>query len=51
MDLEIIMSGVTLGITDKMEARSQLPLFVSQARTQDEGVRLCDSELFFLFLS
>ena len=32
-----------------MEARPQLPLFVLQARTQDERVRLCDSDLFFSF--
>ena len=45
------MSGATLGITDKMEARPQLPLLVLQARTQDEGVRPCDSDLCFPFLS
>ena len=44
------LSGAALGITDKMEARPQLPLFVLQARTQDEGVRPCDSDLFFPLL-
>ena len=43
------MSGATLGITDKMEALPQLPLLISQAWSQDEGVRFCDSELFFPF--
>ena len=41
------MSGAELGITDKMEAQLQLPLFVPQAQTQDEGVRPCDSDFFF----
>ena len=41
------MLGATLGITDKMEARPQFPLLVLQARTRDEGVRPCDSDLFF----
>ena len=45
------MLGATLGITDKMEARPQFPLLVLQARTRDEGVRPCDSNLFFPFLS
>ena len=45
-----LLSGATLGITDKMEAWPQLPLFVPQARTQDEGARSCDSDLFFPFL-
>ena len=31
-----------------MEARPQLPFFVLQARTRDEGVRPCDSACFFL---
>ena len=44
------MSGATLGITDKMEAQPQLPLLILQARTQDEGVRPCDSDLFFPLL-
>lgn len=44
------LSGATLGLTDKMEARPQLPLLVPQARTQDEGVRPCDSDLFFPLL-
>ena len=40
-----------LDITDKMEARPQPPLFIAQARSQDEGVRSCDSDLFFPFFS
>ena len=43
-------SGAALGITDKMEAWPQLPLFVPQAWTRDEGVRPCDSDLFFPLL-
>ena len=43
------MSGAVLGITDKMEARPQPPLLISQARSRDEGVRPCDSDLFFPF--
>ena len=35
----ILLLGATLGITDKMEARPQPPLLISQARPQDEGVR------------
>ena len=42
------MSGATLGITDKMEAWPQPPLFVPQARTRDEGVRPCVLTCFFL---
>ena len=44
--------GATVGsrITDKMEERPQLPLFVPQAWTQDEGVRPYDSDLFFPLL-
>ena len=42
-------SGATLGVTDKMEARPQPPLLILQARPQDEGVRPCDSDLFFPF--
>ena len=38
-----------LGITDKMEAQPQPPLLVLQAQSQDEGVRFCDSDLFFPF--
>ena len=44
------MSRATLGITDKMEAQPQLPLLVPQAQTWDEGVRPCDSDLFFPLL-
>ena len=46
---EPYMSGAMLGITDKMEAQPQPPLLVLQARSQDEGVRFCDSDLFFPF--
>ena len=43
------VSGATLGITDKMEARPQPPLLILQARSRDEGVMFCDSDLFFPF--
>ena len=43
--------GAALGITDKMEVWPQPPLFVPRARTRDKEVRLCDSDLFFPFLS
>ena len=43
------LSGAALGITDNMEARPQPPLLISQARPRDEGVRPCDSDLFFPF--
>ena len=46
-----LLSGATLGITDKMEAWPQTPLFVLQAQTQDEGGRPCHSDLFFPLLS
>ena len=42
--------GAALGITDKMEAWPQPPLLILQARSRDEGVRFCDSDLFFLSL-
>ena len=45
------MSEAALGITDKMEARPQPPLLISQARPWDERVRPCDSDLFFPFFS
>ena len=45
----ILLLGAASGITDKMEARPQPPLLISQARPQDEGVRPCDSDLFFPF--
>ena len=45
-----VLSGATLGITDKMEAWPQPPLLILQAWSRDEGVRFCDSDLFF-FLS
>ena len=41
------VSGATLGITDKMEAQPQPPLLILQARPRDEGVKPCDSDLFF----
>ena len=44
------LSGATLGITDKMEAWSQPPLLIPQAWTRDEGVRPCNSDLFFPLL-
>ena len=44
------VSGAALGITDKMEAQPQPPLLILQARSWDEGVKFCDSDLFFLFL-
>ena len=40
--------GATLGITDKMEARSKSPLLIPQAQSRDEGVKPCNSDLFFL---
>ena len=43
------LSGAALGITEKMEAQPQPPLLISQARPRDEGVRPCDSDLFFPF--
>ena len=49
MDREVL--GTTLGITDKMEAWPQPPLLISQAQSQDEGVRSCVSDLFFHFFS
>ena len=44
------VSGAALGITDKMEARPQPLLLILQARTWDEGVRPCDSDLSFPLL-
>ena len=44
------LSGATLGISDKMEARPQPPLLIPQARSRAEGLRSCDSDLFFLTL-
>ena len=43
------MSEAALGITDKMEARPQPPLLIPQAWSWDEGVKFCDSDLFFPF--
>ena len=43
------VSGAMLGITDKMEAWPQPLLLISQAQSRDEGVRPCDSDLFFPF--
>ena len=47
MDMEV--SGAMLGVTDKMEAWPQSPLLISEAWPWDEGVRPCDSDLFFPF--
>ena len=44
------MSGATVGIADKMEAWPLPPLLIPQTRSRDEGVRSCDSDLFFPFL-
>ena len=43
------MLGAVLGTTDKMEARPQPPLLIPQARTRDEGVSSCDSDMFLPF--
>ena len=43
--------GAMLGITDKMEAQPQPPLFVPQAQTQDEGLRLVILTCIFLSLA
>ena len=45
-----VMSWAVLGITNKIEARPQTPLLILQAWSRDEGVRSCDSDLFFPFL-
>ena len=45
----MLASSVRTHITDKMEARPQPPLLILQARYWDEGVRFCDSDLFFPF--
>ena len=45
----VIMSGAMLGSTDKMEAWPQTPLLIPQARSWDEGVSSCDSDLFLPF--
>ena len=42
--------GARLGITDKMEARSQPPLLFRRHRSWDGGVRPCNSDLSFPFL-
>ena len=44
------VSGAELGITDETEARPQPPLLILQARSWDEGVKFCDSDMFFPFL-
>ena len=46
----ICLLGAVLGFTDKMKARPHLPLLIPQAWTRDEGVRPCNSDLFFPFL-
>ena len=43
------LSGAALGITDRMEARPQPPVLISQAQSQDERVSFCDSDLFLPF--
>ena len=43
------LSGAALGIADKVEARPQPPLLISQAWSQDEGVSSCDSDFFLPF--
>ena len=43
------MSGAALGITDKMQAWPQTPLLILPAQPRDEGVKPCDSDLFFAF--
>ena len=45
-----LMLEATLGITDTMEARLQSPLLISQARSRDQGVRPCNSDLSFPLL-
>ena len=42
------MLGAALGITDQMEAWPQTPPLIPQAWTQDEGVRTCNYDLFFI---
>ena len=44
-----VVSGAVLDITDKMEARPQPLLLIPQAQSRVEGVRSCDSDLFFPF--
>ena len=44
-----VLLGAALGITDKMEARPQLPLLILHAWSWDEGGRSCDSDLLFPF--
>ena len=43
------MSETALSFTDKMEAWPQPPLLILQAGSRDEGVKPCDSDLFFPF--
>ena len=45
------LSGAALDISDKMEAWPQTSLFIPQAWSQDEGIRPCNSDLFFPLLS
>ena len=45
------VSGAMLGITDKMEALPQPLLLILQARTRNEGVRPCNSDLFLPLFS
>ena len=46
----LLLSGAALGVTDNMEARPQAPLLIPKAQTWDEGVRPCNSDLFFPLL-
>ena len=43
--------GAALGITDNIEAWPQPSLLIAQVWFHDEGVRPCDSDLFFPFFS
>ena len=45
----VFLSRAVLGIINKMEARSQFPLLIPQAQTQDEGLVIL--ACFFLSLA
>ena len=47
---QMLVSGAALGTTNKIEAWPQTPLLIPQARTRDEGVRPCNSDLFLPLL-
>ena len=51
LEIKQKLLGAALGITDKMEVRPQPLLLIIQAQSRDEGVRSCDSDLFFPFFS